>query len=138
MHTTPNYRQTTHHTSQNCNCIKWHTPMCTFLQFGTVWNIWNSLEHLEQFGTIRNSSEQIASRTARFGTDVLIHFLRMRDTLYCFLTHAFVCCDSRCLRMVRQWKNGGEGYVPLLIASFTFTKGKCQRKGVIGAKRSTL
>ena len=43
-----------------------------------------------------------------------------------------------CLRMVRQQKNGRKDYVPLLMASFSFAKGRCQQKEVIGAKRLTL
>ena len=35
-----------------------------------------------------------------------------------------------CLRMVRQQKNGRKDYVPLLIASFNFEKGRRKRKGI--------
>ena len=95
----------------------------------TVWNIWNNLEHLEQFGTHRIMCYIIWNR-------------RLQKYYACSAHDSLIVCLGAlippCLRMVRQQKNGRKNYVPLLMVSFSFTKCRCQQKEVIGAKRLML
>ena len=103
-----------------------NTPTHTSLQFATFWTIWNISNHMLHY------LEHIASCATSFGTGVCGRFI----------THAFdslILCVVILpwLTMAHQQKNGRKDYVPLLMASFNFEKGRCKWKGIIGQlKRS--